>query len=109
MKDLNIFNHIFLYTRYTDDSTFFIKNINSATEIIKTFDCFSLFFVKINKAKCEIARIGTLKGVNWHSKLWNVLISIILSFKYLEYVTLMTKKLKIKRTFSIILESFRMF
>ena len=64
---LNIFNHDFLYTAYADDTTFLIKNINSATEIIKNI-CFiylfSLFFgLKTNKAKCEIAGIGVLKGV----------------------------------------------
>ena len=64
IEGLNIFNHNFLYTAYADDTTFFIKNINSATEIIKTFDYFSLFSgLKINKTKCEIAGIGVLKGV----------------------------------------------
>ena len=43
---------------------FFIKNISSTTEIIKTFDYLSLFSgLKINKTKCKIARIGVLKGV----------------------------------------------
>ena len=38
--------------------------INSGTEIIKTFDSFSLFSgLNINKTKCEIAWIGVLKGV----------------------------------------------
>ena len=37
-----------------------MKNINFATEIIKTFDFSGL---KINKAKYEIAGIGVLKGV----------------------------------------------
>ena len=63
-KDLNIFNHNFLYTAYADDTTFFIKHINSATDIIKTFDSFSLFSdLNINKTKCEIAGICVLKGV----------------------------------------------
>ena len=38
IKDLNIFNHNILYTMYTDDTPVFIKNINSATEIIRTFN-----------------------------------------------------------------------
>ena len=64
IEDLNIFNHNFLYTAYADDATFFIRNINSAKEIIKPFDYFSLFSgLKINKTKCEIAGIGVLKGV----------------------------------------------
>ena len=38
--------------------------INSVTKIIKTFDYFSpLSGLKTNKAKCEIARSGVLKGV----------------------------------------------
>ena len=45
IEGLNIVNHNFLYTAYaSDDTTFFIKIINSPTEIIKTFDPFSLFF-----------------------------------------------------------------
>ena len=31
IEDLNILNHNFLYTAYADDTTVFIKNINSAT------------------------------------------------------------------------------
>ena len=64
IEGLNIFNDNFLYTGYADDTTLFIKNINSAKEIIKTFDYFSLFSVlKIDNATCEIAGIGVLKGV----------------------------------------------
>ena len=59
IEDLNIFNHNFLCTVYADDTNFFIKDINSATEVIKLFDYFSLFSgLKINNAKCEIAGIG---------------------------------------------------
>ena len=43
---------------------FFMKNINSATEIIRAFDYFSLFSgLKISKIKCKIAGISVLKGV----------------------------------------------
>ena len=43
---------------------FFLRNEKSATEVIKTFDKFSLFSgLKINNAKCEIAGIGVKKGV----------------------------------------------
>ena len=49
IEGLNIVNLNFLYTVYAD-TTFFIKNINCETEIIKTFDYFSLFSgLKINK------------------------------------------------------------
>ena len=64
IEGLNIFNHNFQYTAYADDTTFFIKNINSATDTIKTLDYFSLFSgLKINKAKCEIVGIGELTGI----------------------------------------------
>ena len=50
--------------------------INSGTEIIKTFDSFSLFSgLNINKTKCEIAWIGVLKGVKlalWGMKCVNL-------------------------------------
>ena len=58
------FGHTFLYSAYADDTTFFLRNEKSATEVIKTFDKFSLFSgLKINNAKCEIAGIGVKKGV----------------------------------------------
>ena len=41
---LNIFNHTFLYTAYADDTTFFLSNQQSVTEVIKVFEQFSLFF-----------------------------------------------------------------
>ena len=41
---LNIFNHMFLYTAYADDTTFFLSNQQSVTEVIKVFEQFSLFF-----------------------------------------------------------------
>ena len=64
IEGLNIFNHNLLYIAYADDTTFFIKNINSATEIIKTIDYFSLFSgFEINKTKCKIAGSGVLKGI----------------------------------------------
>ena len=43
---------------------FFLRNEKSATEVIKTFDKFSLFSgLKINNTKCEIAGIDVKKGV----------------------------------------------
>ena len=43
IEGLNIFNHNFLYITDANDTTFLIKNINSATEIMKTIDYFSHF------------------------------------------------------------------
>ena len=64
IEGLQFFSHTFLYSAYADDTTFFLRNEKSATEVIKTFDKFSLFSgLKINNAKCEIAGIGVKKGV----------------------------------------------
>ena len=64
IEGLQYFSHTFLYSAYADDNTFFLRNEKSATELIKTFDQFSLFSgLKINNAKCEIADIGVKKGV----------------------------------------------
>ena len=42
-----------------------MKNENSVVEIVNTFDYFSLYSgLKINRSKCEIAGIGSKKGVN---------------------------------------------
>ena len=64
IKGLNIFNHIFLYTAYADDTTFFLKDKESLTEVMKAFDIFSSFSgLKPNKSKCEVVGIGALEGV----------------------------------------------
>ena len=63
-EGLQFFSHTFLYSAYADDTTFFLRNEKSATEVIKTFDKFSLYSgIIINNAKCEIAGIGVKKGV----------------------------------------------
>ena len=64
IEGLQFFRHTFLYTAYADDSTFFLRNEKSATDVIKTFDKFSLFSgLKISNAKWKIAGIGVKKGV----------------------------------------------
>ena len=64
IEGLQFFSHTFLYSAYADVTTFFLRNEKSVTEVIKTFDKFSLFSgLKINNAKCEIAGIGVKKGV----------------------------------------------
>ena len=75
VKGLNIFDHIFLYTAYADDTTFFLKNKKSFIEVMKLFDIFSSFSrLKPNKSKCEVAEIGALKGAKictlWYEIYW---------------------------------------
>ena len=43
IEGLQFFSHTFLYSAYADDTTFFLRNEKSATEVIKTFDKFSFF------------------------------------------------------------------
>ena len=64
IEGLQFFSHTFLYSAYADDTTFFLRNEKSATEVIKMFDKFSLFSgLKTNNVNCEIAGIGVKKGV----------------------------------------------
>ena len=64
IKGLNIFDHLFLYTTYADDTTFFLENKESIEEIVKTFTLFSSFLgLKPNISRCEICGLGPLKGV----------------------------------------------
>ena len=64
IKGLNIFNHNYLYTAYADDTTFFLNDQKSIRELMKTFKLFSKFSgLKPNILKCEVAGIGSLKGV----------------------------------------------
>ena len=75
IKGLNIFNHIFLYIAYADDTTFFLKDKESLIEVMKAFDIFSSFSgLKPNKSKCEVAGIGALKeaenGTLWYEMYW---------------------------------------
>ena len=63
-KGLNIFDHLFLYTVYADDTTFFLENKKSVEELVKTFTLISSFSgLKPNISKCEICGSVSLKGV----------------------------------------------
>ena len=54
----------FLYTAYAGDSTFFLKNIPPVKELINSFNQFYHFSgLKANIETCEIADIGSQKGV----------------------------------------------
>ena len=53
-----------LYTPFADDSTFFLNDLLSVKNLIDTFKVFSLFSgLKANFSKCEIAGLGSLKGI----------------------------------------------
>ena len=53
-----------MYTAFADDSTFFLNDLLSVKNLIDTFTVFSLFSgLKANFSKCEIAGLGSLKGV----------------------------------------------
>ena len=61
---LTIFDHCFFYSAYSDDTTFFLKDIISIKNMVDTFHLFSdLPGLKPNLPKCEITGIGVLKGV----------------------------------------------
>ena len=63
VKGLDIYGHNFLYTAYTDNSSFFFKNRKSVIEAFKILKEFSFFSgVKPSKEKCEVAGIGVKKG-----------------------------------------------
>ena len=64
IRGLNIFDHLFLYTAYADDTTFFLKDKDSINHLSDIFNIFSNFSgLKPNTSKSEIAGIGVLKGV----------------------------------------------
>ena len=53
-----------MYTAFTDDSTFFLNDLLSVKNLIDTFKVFFLFSgLNANFNKCEIAGLGSLKGV----------------------------------------------
>ena len=64
IKGIKMFKKAFLYTTYADDNTSFLKDKNSMKELFNTFSYFSSSTsLKPNLSKCEVADIGTLKGV----------------------------------------------
>ena len=64
INGLEIKELTFLYSAYADDTTFFVGDLDSASEIFKVFDMFSIYSgLKPNMKKCKIASIGSLKGV----------------------------------------------
>ena len=64
IKGIEIFKQVFLYTAYADDSTFYLRDISSVTQLINSFSQFYHFSgLKVNIEKCEITGIDSLKGV----------------------------------------------
>ena len=64
IQGLDILNYRFLYSAYADDSTFFLRNIDSVIEVARTFKEFSSFSdLSPNMSKCEIAGIESMKMV----------------------------------------------
>ena len=62
---VSIFEHEFLYTAYADDTTFFLKDLNSVKAVLGIANIYSKFSgLYPNLSKCEIAGIGVLKGAN---------------------------------------------
>ena len=45
INGLNLFDNTFLYTAYADDTTLFLKDKKSVTEVIKVFETFSIILV----------------------------------------------------------------
>ena len=61
----NIFYLEFLYTTYTDDTTFFVKDLNSVDEIVSNLKLYSnVCGLYPNIEKCEIEINTVLKNVN---------------------------------------------
>ena len=60
IKGINVFEYIFLYAAYTDDSTFFLKDLASVKKLPDIFSYYSKYSgLKPNFSKYEIAGIGS--------------------------------------------------
>ena len=71
IKCLQFFSHTFLYSADADDTTFFLRNEKSATEVIKTFEKFSLYS---GLKSVKLLALQLKRGLRSHSVEWNVLI-----------------------------------
>ena len=64
IRGLSIFDNEIKLTAYADDTTIFIKDLNSFYHLIRVFDQFQSFSsLKINMEKSELCGIGVLKGI----------------------------------------------
>ena len=48
---LTIFDHCYLYSRYADDTTYFVKDTISIKNMVDTFHFFELLWIKIKLIK----------------------------------------------------------
>ena len=74
IKDINIFDNIFLYSIYADDTTFFVIDEDSVIEVMDASNKFSLVSdLKASEANCEIAGIVSWRGITgtlWYGLYW---------------------------------------
>ena len=64
IKGLSIFDHCYLYSAHADDTSFFLKDVNSIKKIVNSFHIFSGFSgLRSNLRKREIGGTGVLKGL----------------------------------------------
>ena len=64
IRGLNTFDNEIKLTACADDTTIFIKYLNSFYHLIRVFDQFQNFFsLKLNIVKSELCATGVLKGV----------------------------------------------
>ena len=101
IKGINIFDNIFLYSAYADDTTFFLSDEDSVIEVINAFHKFSLISgLKPNESKCEIGGIGVLKGVSLALCCMDWIDVTKETIKVLEIHFSYNKKLEAKKTLS---------
>lgn len=63
-ESVSIFENTYLFSPYADDSTYFLKNLHSLNELLKTIGIFLPFTdLKPNLRQYEICGICALKGV----------------------------------------------
>jgi len=68
IKGLQILGFEHKFTSYADDSSFFLSDLSSVRELLKTFELFSKYSgLLLNKSKCELAGIGAKKDATGES------------------------------------------
>ena len=100
IKEINIFDNVFLYSAYADDTTFFVSDEDFVMVVMNTLDKFWLLSdLKCNKAKCEIAGISTLKVVSMALSGMGCIELTKKQFKFYVYLLLIVKAFKMKKLF----------